>query len=273
MLLIIDGDVQCYHACTPAWEFKKKADAQYNVVSLDDEGVKKPIEFTADESRRYMEQSWKNFQNKLVEMQETFFTEDYLMAVKGPHNYRDMLYPDYKLKRGASPKPSIARQFVPTLRKLAVVEEIAIESIGREADDLIRIWANQAAAAGIEYVICSVDKDLKCIPGKHYNMKTKEITDVSPEMALRHYYAQLIAGDPTDNIPGIPGVAMITALKHLAPFNTEQEFQEVVAGNYLNAYGEDWIQFLLSNGKMIHIQNHEHDFFSVNDWEIVKELR
>ena len=159
------------------------------------------------------------------------------------------------------------------LRKLAVAEDYAIESVGREADDLLRIWAEQARAAGDPYIICSIDKDLKCIPGKHFLMHKKEIIEISELEALRHYYEQLLKGDPTDNIPGVPRVGQVKAEKILAPFNTEQEFQEQVVEQYLMAYGEDkWKDYLLSNAKMIHLQKHESDYFSFDSWPIIKEL-
>lgn len=273
MLLLIDGDVICYTSCVPIAEFKKKAEAHYNEIKLDENGFKVPLVFSEEETHRYLESSKRILKNTLESLKERFFTEDILMGVKGPDNYRDVLYPEYKAKRGKSPRPYIGRQFVPLLRDWMLEEGYAIPAIGRETDDLLRIWANQATAAGDPYVICSNDKDLKCIPGNHYNVKTKESSSVSQLAALKHYYAQLIAGDPTDNIPGIPGVAMITAQKLLRDAHTEQECQEVVVGNYLAAFGDEWESMLLSNGKMIHIQNHEHDFFTIKDWEIVKELR
>ena len=155
---------------------------------------------------------------------------------------------------------------------MAVKEELAIESSGREADDLIRIWAEQARAADIDYVICSIDKDLKCIPGKHWLMHKKTLITVSEEDACRHYYEQLLKGDPTDNIPGIPRVGEVKASKILAPFTTEEEFQEQVVEQYMLAYDTEWKDYLLSNAKMIHLQRTPEDYFSFNDWPIIKEL-
>lgn len=273
MLLLIDGDVMGYTSCTPIAEFRKKEQDHYDTIKVDENGHKVPLVFTEEEAERYLESSKRIFKSNLNALKERFWTDDFLMAVKGPGNYRDELYKEYKAKRGTSPKPYIGRQFVPLLREWMVSEGYAIPSTGREADDLLRMWALQATEVGDPYIICSIDKDLKCIPGTHFNLKTKEVVEMSPLAALKHYYAQLIAGDPTDNIPGIPGVAMITAQKILRDVHTEKEFQEAVVGNYIAAFGEDWESMLLSNGKMIHIQGHEHDFFTIKDWEIVKELR
>lgn len=273
MIAIIDGDVLCYQACIPRWEKKARLQDGFNYISLDEHGKKIPIEYTKEDDREYLEQSWERFKKDLQDLLDTVFCTEYLMAVKGPGNYRNILYPEYKLNRHAD--PSKQNLFVPVLRKLAVHEDLAIESDGREADDLMRIWAEQAREAGDDYVICSIDKDLKCIPGKHYLMHKdkKHLITVSKEEALRHYYEQLLKGDPTDNIPGVPRVGDVKATKILAPFSTEAEFQEKVVEQYLTAYGENlWKDYLLSNAKMIHLQKHSKDYFSFDNWPLVREL-
>jgi 5'-3' exonuclease len=161
---------------------------------------------------------------------------------------------------------------VPALRKLAVKSELAIPAVGCEADDLMRTWAGQVERAGHEYIICSIDKDLLCIPGKHYRMREKKLITVSHEEAMRHYYEQLLKGDGVDNIPGIPGIGVVKATKILKDCKNEGEFQETVVGQYLASYGDDWYSHLLSNAKLIHLQHHPDDYFSFENWPVVKEL-
>ena len=74
-----------------------------------------------------------------------------------------------------------------------------------EADDLIGLEADRYRRAGQEVVIVSIDKDLDCIPGVHYNSVRDEVYIVTPEQAMKHFYYQVIVGDTTDNIPGAPG--------------------------------------------------------------------
>jgi 5'-3' exonuclease len=269
-IAIIDGDVLCYQACKPRWEKKARIEDGISFISLDDSGSRIPLEWTKDEDRHYLEESWENLKKDLSSLLDVLFCTEYLMAVKGSGNFRNSLYPEYKLNRHADPNRQ--NHFVPTLRKLAVAEDLAVEATGREADDLMRMWAEEAIASGDEYVICSIDKDLKCIPGKHYLMHKKEFITVSPDEALRHYYEQLLKGDPTDNIPGVPRVGEVKAKKFLENCQTENEFQEAVVDQYLMAYGDDWKQYLLSNGKMIYLQKHKDDYFKVEDWPIVREL-
>lgn len=270
-IAIIDGDVLCYQACKPRWEKKARIQDGVSYIPLDSNGKRIALEWTKEEDRYYLEESWENLQQDLNRLVDKVYCDEYLMAVKGFQNYRNFLYPEYKLNRHADPNKQ--NHFVPVLRQLAVAQELAVPSDGREADDLMRIWAEQCRAIEQDYIICSIDKDLKCIPGRHYLMHKDEIIEISEHEALRHYYEQLLKGDPTDNIPGVPRVGEVKARKILESATTEQEFQERVVEQYLIAYGEDdWKHYLLSNGKMIYLQKHVHDYFSINSWPIVQEL-
>lgn len=272
-LAIIDGDVLCYQACANRWEKTRRTEGTNQIIQLDSDGKRVPVEWTKEEDRAYLEASWNKLQKDLQKLLDEIYCKDFLMAVKGPNNYRNLMYPEYKLNRHADPTKQ--NVFVPVLRKLCVHEELAVESEGREADDLMRIWAEQAREAGDDYIICSIDKDLKCIPGKHYLMHhdKKHTINVSPEEALRHYYEQMLKGDSTDNIPGVPKVGDVKATKLLAPYSTEEEFQSQVIEQYLIAYGEDdWKDYLLSNAKMIHLQTKPNDYFSFDTWPLVREL-
>lgn len=273
-LAIIDGDVLCYEACYGIWEDRLREIGRitdnHSIMVLDAEGNKAPIEFPKEVERKYLEKGWKRFKYLLKSLLETVYCDEYIMAVGGEGNFRNLLYPGYKMNRHVDPtKRNI---FVPTLRKLAVAEDLAIAADGREADDLIRIWALEAEAAGDDYIICTIDKDLRCIPGKHYHLQHKKMTLVDSTAASRHYYTQLLMGDTTDNIPGIPGTGKKTAENLLQSCTNDNEFQETVIGAYIACYGDDWYSFFLSNAKMIHIQRNLDDYFNAKEWPIIKEL-
>jgi 5'-3' exonuclease len=97
------------------------------------------------------------------------------------------------------------------LRKKYDAEALALY----EADDLIGIASDEYRRKGEEVVIVSIDKDLDCIPGVHYNSVRDEVYIVTPEQALRNFYYQVLLGDTTDNVPGVPGVGEKTATKLL----------------------------------------------------------
>lgn len=270
MIALIDGDVLCYHACKSRWVKTKQTVENTDIVHLDSTtGKRLAVEYTQEEDQEYMMQSWSEFGKQLAEILENTFATTYLMAVKSSTNFRDDMYQDYKKQRKDHASPNV---FVPVLRQLAIKDGLAIPAIGREADDLLRIWAEQAIAAGDPYVICSVDKDLKCIPGPYYDMKKRAITHTDALEAARHYHEQLLKGDPTDNIPGVIGIGNIKAANLLKDSTTIEEFQEVVVDAYIRAYGDGWYDMLLSNGKMIHLQRHSEDYFSFKEWPVVREL-
>lgn len=255
-LLLIDGDVSCYQACK----------SRYDRVELDSDGKRKTKEFSPEEDSIYLQESWENFKKELKQLQDELFTEDYLMAVKGENNFRNLIYDEYKINRHKDPK--LANLFVPILRQMAVREGYAIASEGREADDLLRIWAEQCRENNITHIICTIDKDLKCIPGKFYDMKHHKLIEISEMDAKRHYYEQLLKGDTVDHIPGLPGIGKVRAEKMLAHCQTELEMQEEVLGNYMMFYEDQWKDYLLANGKMIHLQRHPDDYFNLEDWPI-----
>jgi 5'-3' exonuclease len=274
-LAIIDGDVLAYQACYSIWEDRLKAAGRIRdemiLIALDEDGHKAPIEFTKEEERKALEKAWKYFVFLHQNLMDKLYCEDYLMAVKGPNNFRNLLYPDYKLNRHSDPtKRNI---FVPIIRSLAVAEGFAVDSDGREADDLMRIWAEQAMESGDDFIIATIDKDLKCIPGKHYLMNKEIFFEVSKEEARKHYYEQLLKGDPTDHIPGVPKIGNVKAEKLIKPCKNEEEMQEVVVNAYIEAYGEEWYSYFLSNAKMIHLQKDPNDYFKASDWPVLLELR
>ena len=100
-----------------------------------------------------------------------------------------------------------------------------------EADDLVSIYHNENT------VICSPDKDvLYQVEGTHYNYRTAdfvETTDVEAEIFL---WKQMLMGDPTDGIPGLPKVGPKTADKLLYDMPL-QELPEFVLKKYIEIFG------------------------------------
>lgn len=274
-IAIIDGDVLAYNACYSVWEDRlREAGLIRNemvLIALDEDGKKAPIEFSKEQERKALEKAWISYVRLHRELMDKVYCDEHLTAVKGPNNYRNMLYPEYKMNRHSD--PSKQNIFVPVIRKLAVAEGLATEAEGREADDLMRIWSVEAEAAGDDFIICTIDKDMKCIPGRYYNMKHDTFEDISKDYAIRHYYQQLLKGDPTDNIPGVPKIGNVKAEKIVAACDNETEMQEAVVTAYLAAYGDDWYNYFLSNAKMIHLQRHSNDYFNAAEWPILLELR
>jgi DNA polymerase-1 len=184
------------------------------------------------------------------------------------------MFPEYKINSSRQTKGKPPNVTVPALRELLVMSGHAIASEGCEADDYVRTWALQARAAGIEYVICSIDKDLKCIPGTHYFMhKGKEqLVEIGEFEAEKFFYTQLLSGDPTDSIPGIPGIGPVKAEKLTKDLETLEDLQETVVSTYIDFYNDEWYNYLLSNGRLLYISASCEDYFNPNEWPVVKEI-
>ncbi|MEG6508334.1 DNA polymerase I [Methyloligella sp. 2.7D] len=133
--------------------------------------------------------------------------------------FRNELYADYKAHRPETPE-DLRPQF-PLIRDAVKAFNVAcIEQKGYEADDIIATYAAQAASAGADVTIVSSDKDLMQLvqPGvaMYDTMKNKVIGEeevvekfgVPPNKVID---VQSLIGDPTDNVPGVPGIGVKTA--------------------------------------------------------------
>jgi DNA polymerase-1 len=74
-----------------------------------------------------------------------------------------------------------------------------------EADDVLGL------RSGKDTVIVSWDKDMKQIPGKHYNPISDEVFEVSPEEGYRYFLTQVLTGDRVDGYTGLPGCGPVKA--------------------------------------------------------------
>ncbi len=133
--------------------------------------------------------------------------------------FRHDIYDLYKANRGETPEDLIP-QF-PLFREACTAFDLAqIELPGYEADDIIATYTKRAVEQGNEVTIVSSDKDLMQLVGPGVRMldpiKNKfigpdEVTEkfgVSPERVID---VQSLAGDSTDNVPGVPGIGVKTA--------------------------------------------------------------
>lgn len=266
---LVDGDVLCHMACERPWRMKLEFLEKCGVNTEELKGLGEVPGYDAYADTEVFEKCWLVFKEILYEALDTAYCADHLMAVKDSKSYRDWIYSDYKRDRG---KWRIYNPFVQMIRARAVDEGLAVFATDKEADDLIRMWAEECRAYDVSYVIISIDKDLYCIEGNHYNPKKKEFQTITAQAAMQNYYGQLLSGDPTDHIPGLPGIGPKKAADFIEGLITEEDCQEVVVAMYIEKFEDDWLSYLLSNGKMIHIQRSWNDHFIVRDWPIVQDL-
>jgi len=244
------------------------------IIATDGVGGIRPMEFTHTEDMEYIRGAWENFSRMVKDIQVFTFSDSMKGAVGGKDNFRDQLFPDYKKSRRTQAK-SLQRDLVRTVTGMAVEQGIATPAHGREADDLIRIWAEECRAAGEEFIVCSIDKDLQCIPGTHcllHNPRALVIKEVSEMQAIRHYYTQLISGDAGDDIPGVAGFGPIKSNGVISRCFNEPSMRRAVIRTYQGVYGEEWYAKLRLYGSLIHIQRTFDDVFEPMDWDETEDF-
>jgi len=128
-----------------------------------------------------------------------------IMAISDTANFRKTVYHPYKSAR--KPKPVCYLGV-----KRFVLENYECKCLPTlEGDDVLGIMAGLLS----HFVVVSGDKDLKTIPGTHYNHQKAELYIVTPEEADKYFLMQTLAGDKTDGYPGLAGFGKVTAMKVL----------------------------------------------------------
>lgn len=108
---------------------------------------------------------------------------------------------------------------------------------GYEADDLVATFMTELTSAGAKPICCGNDKDLLQIPGEHFNVVKKGVQNVDLRQAHRTLWLQVLTGDTTDHIEGIPGCGPKGAEK-IVGGAIDLLFHNVIAA-YIDKFGED----------------------------------
>lgn len=208
---------------------------------------------------------------RIKEMGDRFWTGDLLIAVKGKDNFRYQIYPEYKSSRGQG--VTLLRDLAGFAIEAAIDEGWAIPAHGMEADDLVRIWAEEARRDGADFVVSHIDKDLNAIPGLHFNYRQNVTYTIDEARARVLFYKQLLTGDSSDSIPGCKGIGKVKAERILGAATEEGELQERVVEAYMEVYEDKWQEQLQLNGSLLYLLQTRDDVFSIESWEIVQALK
>jgi DNA polymerase-1 len=163
---------------------------------------------------------------------------------KSEASFRKEISADYKAHR-PEPPDDLKPQFRLMREAVRAFGLIPIEQPRYEADDIIATYACQAAKAGAEVLIISSDKDLmqvvgpnvtfydfeSGIPGKPGYRPERRLDSegviekfgVPPEKVPD---VQALIGDPTDNVPGVPGIGIKTAAQLIAEYGSLEALLE-----------------------------------------------
>lgn len=181
--LLVDADITLYQATT-ACEVEIEWDTDLWTLETDLKAAKAVFERT------------------LKQYQQKTGIDKFVLCFSSGRNFRKDLNPDYKSNRkGRKPLGYSA------LKEWAIDKYPSLIRDGLEADDIMGIWATQYPG---KYVIVSLDKDMKGVPGRFFklgiNGSKDEMHNIDVESARHFFYSQVLMGDKVDGYSGIPGV-------------------------------------------------------------------
>ena len=151
-----------------------------------------------------------DFDEALQSIVEKTRSDDYLLCLTSPNNFRKDILPSYKGNRKETRKPMM----LPFLRQYIIENYKYDMRDGLEGDDLLGIYGTDPNST-VERIIYSADKDVKTLPAKLWNDDFVLVNDNSLEDANRNWFMQTLTGDTTDGYKGLVGCGPVAAAKIL----------------------------------------------------------
>ncbi len=206
--ILIDGDLIAFRAAAVTdgrtyriigidsltWDYKQEAvnycDANdISVTMIELAYYPEDVSYALQVVKHLMNGIKSNLAGKFPKYRLEFIT---YLTEKG--NFRNSINPGYKSGRKGVHRPThlqAAKDFMKNTYG-------ATATYGLEADDLLTLEGSKLPVG--EFVICSIDKDLRQLPGLHYDFVNDSLTSVSYEEAQKNLWGQVISGDTTDSI-------------------------------------------------------------------------
>jgi len=191
-LCVIDGDVIAYRV---AFSMQKKS-----VIAPPSEG-----------------RACQKVDRMVWDIVKSTLSTSKVIYLTGKGNYRNDIatISPYKGNRKESAKP----EMLGACRERLISNHFAQVTTGMEADDMMGIiqtkYNREFGWSQGKSIIASIDKDLRTIPGLHYNITRGETDTVDPKAALKFFYTQMLTGDNVDSIYSIHGMGAAKAHKVL----------------------------------------------------------
>lgn len=246
---LIDADILAYQAASSAETPVDWGEGMWTLHAFEDEAKA-------------------HFTRTLENILEKTGATEVTLAWSDTENWRKDVYPMYKSNRTNSRKPMLLK-FV---REWAMGQHFSIKTPRLEGDDVMGILATDPKLSG-KYIICTIDKDLKCIPGVHYNFGTDETFEVNTHEADRWHMTQALTGDATDGYPGCTGIGPKTAEKILqaaldegTPWAKNKDLVNLYWKHVVKAYEKAGLteEFALSQARVARILRYD-DFDKQNN--------
>lgn len=160
---------------------------------------------------------------------------DYLLAFSDSENWRKTILPTYKSNRADVRKPMLLKH----MRQYAKDNYNTYVRPTLEGDDVLGILATSNKPVPGDKIVCSIDKDFRTIPGKHYNFKSEAFFEITEEQADYWHLMQTLTGDSTDGYAGCPGCGPKTAEKILTALDPKDRWAGVLKAYQAAGLGEE----------------------------------
>ena len=143
-------------------------------------------------------------------------------------NFRNEIYSDYKANRSDAPD-DLVPQFEYIRKSVMAFNLPSVDLVNYEADDLIATYAEQILQKGAKVTIVSSDKDLMQLyrkdvrlydPMKNKFIESEDIINKFGVDSKKVIDVQSLAGDSSDNVPGVPGIGVKTAAELINKYGT-----------------------------------------------------
>ena len=210
-----------------------------------------------------LEEAIISLDGRLIEMLDKCNADKYagFLTIGRCFRYAKAKTREYKGNRKHGDKPIIfyaLKEYLKQNWKFTYIPEL-------EADDLVAIYSSENT------VICSPDKDvLYQVEGTHYNYRTAEFINTTKYQATYFLWKQMLMGDSTDGIPGIPGIGEKTASNLLLDDGIDEKtWPEFVLKKYIEKFGNaDGISKFAETFKLIYILKSKEDVLRETNIEL-----
>lgn len=191
MIALIDADILAYQASST---------------------VERPIKWNDDlwTLHAFESEAQEHFDNMVKTITEKSGCDTYVLCWTDSSNWRKHILPSYKANRKDVRKPIV----LSAIRKWAQENYESRIVPNLEGDDILGLMATDPAMMN-KVIVCTIDKDLKTIPGNHYHFGNDELFTVTTHEANLYHLMQTLTGDATDGYKGCPGIGGVTAKKIL----------------------------------------------------------
>lgn len=249
--LLLDADIICYELAFASEAYWRHLHAERGEEVV----CSPPLELVIEQ-----------LESRIQEIVDEAGTEgEPILFFTGKNNFREKLATTFVYKANRPPKPfHYANIKVYLKSRFKYYEEE-----GLEADDLLGIFLT---AYPDKYICASRDKDLKQIPGWHFGWEVGRQPAFGPELVdevgylklssdrkkvlgtgAKFLHFQMLHGDTTDTIPGLPRYGIVKAFNTINPCNTIEEMEKAVLEAYKAFYGDDAEVRMVEVGRMVYM--------------------